>query len=119
MKKTNTAIRKGQATKKRLTVGIDVGDRSSRYCVLDEQGDVIFEGSFPTTKAGMDQVFGSMAKCRMAMETGCHSPWVSRQLSQLGHEVVVCECAKCPADRREHTERRSSGRSNLGAVGAN
>ena len=25
----------------------------------------------------------------MALETGTHSPWVSRQLTQLGHEVIV------------------------------
>ena len=25
----------------------------------------------------------------MALETGAHSPWVSRLLTQLGHEVIV------------------------------
>src|SRR5258706_12779956 len=25
----------------------------------------------------------------MALETGTHSPWASRQLSELGHEVIV------------------------------
>ena len=25
----------------------------------------------------------------MALETGMHSPWVSRLLSELGHEVIV------------------------------
>jgi transposase len=27
--------------------------------------------------------------CRIAMETGTHSPWVSRLLTALGHEVIV------------------------------
>jgi hypothetical protein len=26
---------------------------------------------------------------RIALETGMHSPWVSRLLSELGHEVIV------------------------------
>src|SRR5215472_12904542 len=30
-----------------------------------------------------------MARSRMAMETGAHSPWVSRLLAELGHEVIV------------------------------
>lgn len=89
MKKNSTTKVKGQVTRQKLTVGIDLGDRSSRYCILDEQGDVLSEGSFPTTKAGVEKVFATMPRCRMAMETGCHSPWLSRQLTQLGHEVVV------------------------------
>jgi transposase len=30
-----------------------------------------------------------MLRSRIALETGTHSPWVSRQLEQLGHEVIV------------------------------
>jgi hypothetical protein len=41
MRKHNT-VGKSSVTRKRanrkLTVGIDLGDRSSRYCLLDEQG---------------------------------------------------------------------------------
>jgi RHS repeat-associated protein len=37
----------------------------------------------------MREVFGAMPRCRMALETGMHSPWVSRLLSELGHETIV------------------------------
>ena len=30
-----------------------------------------------------------MPRCRIALETGMHSPWVSRLLSELGHAVIV------------------------------
>jgi transposase len=30
-----------------------------------------------------------MPRSRIALETGMHSPWVSRLLSELGHEVIV------------------------------
>jgi Transposase len=30
-----------------------------------------------------------MPRSRIALETGMHSPWVSRVLSELGHEVIV------------------------------
>lgn len=39
-----------------LTVGLDLGDRSSRYCILDEMGEVVVDGSFASTKKGLDQV---------------------------------------------------------------
>ncbi len=30
-----------------------------------------------------------MPRCRIALEIGTHSPWISRLLSGLGHEVIV------------------------------
>jgi len=32
-----------------LTIGVDLGDRISHYCILDETGNVILEQSVPTT----------------------------------------------------------------------
>jgi transposase len=37
----------------------------------------------------MEATFGAMPRSRIALETGMHSPWVSRLLSKLGHEVIV------------------------------
>jgi transposase len=52
------ATRRAQVARAgKLTFGIDLGDRTSRYCVLNEEGEVLFEGSVPTTKSGMNQVF--------------------------------------------------------------
>ena len=45
--------------------------------------------SLPTTSKGIHQVFSRIPRSRIALETGTHSPWVSRQLTQLGHEVIV------------------------------
>jgi len=73
----------------RVTIGMDLGDRTSRYCVLDDEGAVVAEGSVATTKKGMLQVFGAVQRCRIAVEVGTHSPWVSRLLKSLGHEVIV------------------------------
>src|SRR5882724_11095994 len=66
----------------KLTIGLDLGDRTSHYCILDEAGTVILERSLPTTPNGIQQVFRSIPRSRIALETGTHSPWVSRQLSQ-------------------------------------
>jgi transposase len=81
MRKDNTARKSGvvrKKTRQKLTVGIDLGDRSSRYCILDEQGELLAEGSVATTKKGLAQVFGSKPRSRVALEVGTHSPWVSR-----------------------------------------
>ena len=73
----------------KLTIGFDLGDRSSWYCVLDEAGEVVLEQRVSTTPKAMRAVFGGMPRSRIALETGMHSPWVSRVLSELGHEVIV------------------------------
>jgi transposase len=81
MRKDNTARKSAvvrRKTRQKLTVGIDLGDRSSRYCILDEQGELLAEGSVATTKKGLAQVFGSKPRSRVALEVGTHSPWVSR-----------------------------------------
>jgi len=77
-----------------LTIGVDLGDRSSAYCILNEAGEIVLEHKLATTPEAMKQVFGSMPRCRIAMETGTHSPWVSRLLTALGHEVIVGHAQK-------------------------
>src|SRR4029077_10139428 len=77
-----------------LTMGLDLGDRSSAYCVLNETGEIVLEHKLATTLEAMKQVFGSLPRCRIAMETGTHSPWVSRSLTALGHEVIVAHAQK-------------------------
>ena len=77
-----------------LTIGLDLGDRSSAYCVLNEAGEIIFERKLATTPEAMKQVFASLPRCRLAMETGTHSPWVSPLLTALGNEVIVGHAQK-------------------------
>src|SRR5216684_1045765 len=91
MKKVSTAaaLTTKNVSQPKLTIGLDLGDRSSWYCVLDERGEVVLEQKLGTTPKAMREVFRSMPRCRIALETGMHSPWVSRVLSELGHEVIV------------------------------
>jgi transposase len=78
----------------RLTIGLDLGDRSSWYCMLDEAGRVVQEQRGSTTAKALQEAFSKMPYCRIALETGTHSPWVSRLLSELGHEVIVAHARK-------------------------
>src|ERR1700760_1008004 len=73
----------------KLTIGLDLGDRSSWYCVLGEAGEVIGEQKVGMTPKAIREGFGAMPRSRVALETGMHSPCVSRLLEELGHEVIV------------------------------
>ena len=83
------------ARKKSMTIGMDLGDKTSRYCVLEED-HVVKEGSVATTKKDLTRTFGACPRCRIALEVGTHSPWVSRLLSRLGHEVIVANPRQLP-----------------------
>src|SRR3981189_2346927 len=96
MKKTSTVrvngnmIFKGQ----KLTLGLDLGDHWSCYCVLDEAGRIILEQKVATTPEAMKQAFAKIPQSLIALETGTHSPWVSRVLTELGYKVIVAHAQK-------------------------
>ena len=76
------------------TVGMDLGDRTSHFCVLDEDGGVVERGKIQTTREGFRKRFEERTGMRIALEVGTHSPWVSRFLKELGHEVLVANPRK-------------------------
>src|SRR6267143_2479067 len=78
----------------KLTIGLDLGDRWSFYCVLDEAGKILLEQKVATTPEAMKQTFGKIPRSLIAMETGTNSPWVSRLLTERGHEVIVAHAQK-------------------------
>jgi hypothetical protein len=74
MKKVSTAARKqtNNFGEQKLTIGLDLGDRSSWYCMLDGSGAVLREQKLGTTPKAMQEVFGGMPRSRIALETGMH-----------------------------------------------
>ena len=83
-----------------ITIGFDLGDRKSHVCEIDAGARVVREGVVPTTRAGVEAYFGGRARCRVVMEAGTHSPWISRQVKALGHEVVVANPTELYGGRR-------------------
>ena len=96
MKKISTVAAKAskKISQPKLTVGLDLGDRNSWYCVLDESGQIQREQRVRTNATALREVFGEMPRCRIALEIGTHSPWISRLLRELGHEVIVANARK-------------------------
>src|SRR5205823_14592850 len=101
MENSSTATRTG----KRLTVGIDVGDTTSRLYVLDEGGEVVEEGWLATTEAAFRSRFTGMEPCLTAMEASTHSPWLSRLIEDLGHECLVANPATLKGKNRKKSDK--------------
>lgn len=71
------------------TVGMDMGDRNHSVCVLDVEGQILRRDGVANTAQAISRYFGKLDPCRVALEAGTHSHWVSRILEQQGHEVLV------------------------------
>ena len=76
------------------TIGLDLGDRTSRACVMDGEGKMNHEESLRTTSSALLRFFSGYRGARVALEVGTHSPWVSRLLQGLGLEVIVANARK-------------------------
>ena len=50
---------KSKGAQERVTIGMDLGDKASRYCMLSSEGEILREGQVTTSKAGMVERFGS------------------------------------------------------------
>src|ERR1039458_4362314 len=75
-------------------IGLDLGDKWSRYCVLDSAGVIVEEDRVRSNAESLRERFGQLASTRIVIETGTHCPWVSRALESMGHSVVVANARK-------------------------
>lgn len=77
------------ASEGRETIGLDLSDKTGLYVVIDEEAEVVKQGKVSLTQGGIRKVFSARQPCRIAIEVGTHSPWLSRLLAELGYEVIV------------------------------
>ena len=98
VKKTTKGAAKGRADAvdwtRVATIGIDVGDRFSSYCAIDSSGTIVAEGRITTTVGAIELELGQISRKTVAIEAGMHSPWMSRLLNRLGHEMIVANPRK-------------------------
>ena len=83
-------------------VGIDLGDKKSRVCIVDEQGNIVSQEWVITTPDEFSKRFLGQAAMAIAMEVGTHSRWASELLRSCGHDVRVADarqlaliCSRC------------------------
>jgi transposase len=72
--------------------------------VLNREGELIEEGRMQSSESALRRHFAEEAVMRIAMEAGTHSPWVSRLLKRLGHQVLVANPRKIPVISRSESK---------------
>src|SRR4029453_3915297 len=95
----------------RITIGLDLGDRRHRFCVLGGKGEGVEEGTLSNKREWLSELSRRYRGALVVMEAGCHSPWISRHLEGAGCKVVVSNPRKTRAIYQH--ERKSDRRDAL------
>jgi len=87
----------------RMYIGMDVHSKQTVFVAQDETGQVIGQGSAPTTMEGLRQIVVGLAaptQTPIGLETGTQATWVSRQLTSLGMKPIVVDAREVRAKAR-------------------
>jgi transposase len=84
----------------RLTVGVDLGDQWSNYCILGLGGEPLGEGQFRTRRQEVGEFFQGLTTSRVVIEVGTHSAWMREVIAGLGHEVLVANAQRMEGRKR-------------------
>jgi transposase len=76
------------------TMGLDISDQVSHYLVQRGDGAKLATGKVKMTREHLRALFKGYVGCRLVIEAGGHSPWVSRLAAECGMEVVVANSRK-------------------------
>jgi transposase len=77
--------------KKGNTMGMDLGDRFHEVCILDADGSVVERKKVANNAEAMREYFAGREPCRIVLEAGTHSGWISRLVESLTYTVVVAQ----------------------------
>ncbi len=100
-----------QNNRSEFTIGLDLGERRHRFCVLNGEGEVVEEDTLGNDRASLGRLSARYRGALAVMEAGAHSPWISRYLEGLGWEVIVSNPRKVRAIYQH--ERKSDRRDAL------
>src|SRR5262245_28181319 len=95
----------------RFVIGMDLGDRWTHVSVLDRRtGEEVESTRVRTTREAMTEFLAKRARSSVVMETGTHSPWLSRVAAAAGHDVVVADARRLRAvwDTPRKNDRRDA-----------
>ncbi|MDQ8205859.1 transposase, partial [Pelagicoccus sp. SDUM812003] len=76
------------------TIGLDLSDRKVAVCVVDAKGKIIEERSMPNEPGSYKLLARTYPGSTTVLETGSHSPWVSRLLAAEGLKPIVANARK-------------------------
>ncbi|MCH2176953.1 MAG: IS110 family transposase [Lentisphaeria bacterium] len=79
-----------------LYIGVDLGDKTHFFCILDADGNVVKRGKIENDRVSIAEFFSDYHKCKIVIESSTHSLWIYQLLTDMGHKVSVANPSKIP-----------------------
>ncbi|MBL8859043.1 MAG: IS110 family transposase [Planctomycetes bacterium] len=99
------------------TIGLDLSDRVSHYHVLLGDGRTHSKGKLANTREDLTKHFAMWKGCRLVIEAGGPSHWISRLAHEQGLEVLVANPRHVPAISQSNNKSDKSDAQILAEVG--
>ena len=80
-----------------LYCGIDLGVKSSAFCLMDSNGQVVAADELLTDEICFEQTFGGIKTMRVVVEACSLAEWVCQLLEMLGHEAIIIDARMAKA----------------------
>lgn len=77
--------------------GLDLGKKSSRFCVMNEDREIINEGNVRNRSDKLNEVFGELPPMTIAVEASGKSFWIADRLREMGHSPIVVDPGRTKA----------------------
>lgn len=87
-------MQKTNSMRSTSAIGLDIGDRFTHLCAVDDRGEIVRELRLGTTPQDLTVYFTGKPRVVVVLEVGTHSPWISRLLEGLGQEVIVANARR-------------------------
>lgn len=77
--------------------GLDLGKKSSNFCIVDEKRAIVREGKVRNRVHELVRLFGKLSPMKIAVEASTKAFWIADRLRDLGHEPVVVDPGRTKA----------------------
>lgn len=79
-----------------VTIGLDLGGRSTQCAVLSPEGGLVEERKVSTTRRGVASLLERHPRARVVMEASTPCRWIKNLAESLDHEVVIANPRAIP-----------------------
>ena len=77
--------------------GLDLGKKSSHFCIMDSKREVIERGQVRNRIADLSKCFGELPPMKVVLEASCKAFWIADRLEDMEHEVTVVDPGRTKA----------------------
>lgn len=101
-----------------LTIGLDLGNKQSDYCIVDKQENVLARGKVLSRREPLKEFLLAYPGALVVCEVGSHSRWVQQLVERLPLRIIVADPRQIALITRSHRKNDKRDAELLAKVGA-